>query len=72
MLPKNNLEGKVITLHVDGEETKETSSEKILGVVVNNVATWKNRFYGDDENLGILKELSKRLGILKKLRSLIP
>ena len=69
---KNALEGSEITIKVDGDETNESSSEKILGVVVNDVATWKHHFYGDEDNLGLLKELSKRLGVLKKLSSFLP
>lgn len=41
-------------------------------MVVNDVATWKHHFYGDEDNLGLLKELSKRLGVLKKLSSFLP
>ena len=65
---RNNLIGEVIKINVDGDETEETSSEKILGIVVNNIATWKNHLYGDADNLGLMKELSKRLGMLRKLR----
>ena len=65
---RNNLVGQEIQITVAEDVTEETSSEKILGVVVNNVATWKHHFYGDSDNLGLMKELSKRLGMLKKLR----
>ena len=47
----------------------ETESEKLLGVVINNELTWKNHFYGDNENEGLVPQLSKRIGILKKLSS---
>ena len=69
---RNNLIGEVIKINVDGDETEETSSEKILGIVVNNVATWKNHLYGDADNLGLMKELSKRVGMLRKLRRFLP
>ena len=64
---RNNLVGQDIQITVAEDVTEETSSEKILGVVVNDVATWKNNFYGDSDNLGLMKELSNRLGMLKKL-----
>ena len=51
---------------------KETDSEKLLGVVVNNTLTWKNHLHGDTENIGLIKNLSKRVGILKKLRKFLP
>ena len=65
---RQNLIGQEININVAGDDTEETSSEKILGVIVNNTATWKNHLYGDSDNLGLMKELSKRLGMLRKLR----
>ena len=59
---KINKEFKIV---VDNQEITETSSEKVLGVVVNNVLTWKNHIYGDVENEGLIQQLSKRLGMLK-------
>ena len=54
-------------IHVDGKEVVETSSEKLLGVVLNNHLTWKNHLYGDNENRGLVPQLSQRLGMLKRL-----
>ena len=56
-------------IQVDGKEIEETDSEKLLGVVINNELTWKNHLYGDNENEGLVPQLSKRIGILKKLSS---
>ena len=67
-----NLNETPMSLNVDGHEVTETASEKLLGIVVNQLGTWKNHLHGDDENLGLLKELSKRIGILKKLRKYLP
>ena len=44
------------------------NSEKLLGVMINNTITWKTHLYGDLENKGLLPTLSKRVGILTKLR----
>ena len=52
---------------VDGQEITETTSEKLLGMVVNNTLTWKNHLYGDAENEGLIQQLSKRLGMLKTM-----
>ena len=67
---KNKLVDKDITLscHVAGEATVETTSEKLLGVIVNNTATWHHHIHGDHEHQGLLKQLSSRVGMLKKLR----
>ena len=52
---------------VDGKEIVESSSEKLLGVVLNNKLTWKNHLYGDDNNMGLVPKLSQRIGMLKRL-----
>ena len=52
---------------VDGKEVIESSSEKLLGLIINNKLTWKNHLYGDENNMGLVPQLSKRLGMLKRL-----
>ena len=51
---------------------KESESEKLLGLVVNNTVTLKNHLYGNEDEEGLLKNLSKRIGMLKKMRRLLP
>ena len=68
--PENeNLSLKV---NICGEEKHETTSEKLLGIIVNNTATFKNHLHGDDENQGLLKQLSVRVGMMTKLRKYLP
>ena len=55
-------------LEVCGKTISESNSEKLLGVMINNTITWKTHLYGDLENKGLLPTLSKRVGILTKLR----
>ena len=51
---------------MNGDVVKESTSEKLLGMVVNNTATWHHHHYhGDDENDGLLPTLAKRVGVLK-------
>ena len=57
-----------LSVNVCGEAKKETESEKLLGVIVNNTATFKHHLYGDDDNTGLLKQLSQRVGMLKRLK----
>ena len=52
---------------VDGKEIFESTSEKLLGLVLNNKLTWKNHLYGDQDNTGLIAQLGKRLGMLKQL-----
>ena len=56
-----------ISIQVKGETISESSSEKLLGVVINNQLTWKNFLYGDHNNQGLIPQLSKRVGMLKTL-----
>ena len=54
---------------VNRKQIEESSSEKLLGVVINSNLTWNNHLYGDDTSEGLVTQLSKRVGILKKLSS---
>ena len=62
----------VPTVNVCGDTISESTSEKILGVIVNNTITWKNHLYGDNDNIGLMKSLSKRIGMLKTIRKYVP
>ena len=66
MRASKNLTGDM-KIVVDGKEIVESSSEKLLGVVLNNKLTWKNHLYGDDNNMGLVPQLSQRIGMLKRL-----
>ena len=59
-------------IDVCGDCIEETTSEKILGVVVNNTITWKDHLYGDNDNEGLIPGLSKRIGMLKKIKKFVP
>ena len=59
-------------VNVCSDTIKESTSEKILGVVVNNTITWKEHLYGDDDNEGLVPCLSKRIGMLKKIKKYVP
>ena len=69
---KLNASNKVLSVTVCGDQVEEVEAEKLLGVVVNNTCTWKNHIHGYNdgkkEKPGLVKELSKRVGILTKLR----
>ena len=71
---QSKLENKNLSLKVSisGEEKSETTSEKLLGIIVNNTATFKHHLHGDDENQGLLKQLSVRVGMMKKLKKYLP
>ena len=56
-----------MSITINGKLIHESSSEKLLGLVVNNELTWKSHLYGDQNNEGLISKLSKRVGILKHL-----
>ena len=68
----DKLAGETKSIVVNGEVKEESVSEKLLGLVINNSCNWKSHLYGDSENPGLLKDLSKRVGILRRLRNFIP
>ena len=49
---KNALNYYGIKIDIGGFEVQESSSEKMLGVVVNNKMTFRNHIHGDGENEG--------------------
>ena len=67
-LTSNNLS---LSVSICGEIKQETKSEKLLGITINNMLNWKNHLYGDEENLGLVKELSQRIGMLKQIRKYV-
>jgi hypothetical protein len=65
-------QNKVIQINVDGHEVKESTSERLLGLIVNNTMTWENHLYGNSEHKGLVTKLSQRAGIIKKLSFVLP
>ena len=59
-------------IKIENEEVKASRSEKLLGIVVNDSLTWKNYLHGEEDNPGLLHQLSKRVGVLKILRKYLP
>ena len=67
-LTPNNLS---LSVSICGETKQETKSEKLLGITMNNLLNWKNHLYGDEENLGLVKELIQRIGLLRQVRKYV-
>ena len=61
----NDFEAKII---VDEEEIKLSKSEKLLGLTINDTFSWSSYLYGNDSDIGLLRTLSKRVGMLTQLR----
>ena len=55
-------------IKVGEEEIEEAESEKVLGVIVNNKATWQHHLHGNEDYPGLIKQLSQRVGMLKQVR----
>ena len=63
---------KVLEIEVDGYKVKETESERLLGLIINNTMTWKDHLYGNKENRGLIPKLSQRASIIHKLSYIMP
>ena len=68
-LTKRDIE---IQITVDGHVVKESESERLLGVLVNNVMTWEHHLYGNKEYKGLIPKLSNRATLVWKLSSMMP
>ena len=62
----------VIEINVDGHEVRESKTERLLGVIVNNVMTWEHHLYGDDDHKGLIDKLSARAKMIWKLSKIMP
>ena len=60
---RSKLKDQKLEILVDGKVVSESSSKKLLGVIMNNTLTWKDRI----ETL--ITQLSQRAGLLQNLSS---
>ena len=65
-------QNKVLKIEVAGHEVTESTSERLLGMVINNTMTWEHHLYGNDEHKGLISKLSQRSGIIWKLSFIMP
>ena len=66
-----------IEINVCGSRVKDTRSERLLGLTVNNKMTWSDYLQGErwrteNNQVGLIPQLSQRVGILSRLSSLMP
>ena len=66
-----------LEIEVCGNRVKESKSEKLLGLVVNNKLSWSDYIHGenwrDEGNFqGLLPQLSQRVGLLHQVVHLMP
>ena len=62
----------MIEIEVAGHKVKESNSERLLGLIINNTMTWKDHLYGNSEHKGLISKLSQRAGIIRKLSFVMP
>ena len=68
-----------LTVNVAGNVVETSESEKLLGLIINNVMTWRHHLSGEhwrtpekDNAPGLFSQLSQRVGLLKKLVRMVP
>ena len=66
-----------IEINVCGTIVKDTKSERLLGLTVNNTMTWSEYLYGEKWRsegncVGLIPQLNQRVGLLKKFAHLMP
>ena len=64
---------KSVNISVCGKSISESKSERLLGLTIRNDLSWADHLYGNglsgkDKTIGLLSQLSQRVGILKKLK----
>ena len=63
---------RTFSVNVAGHIVQESSSEKLLGVIVNQNLTWADHLHGNQEHKGLISKLSQRAGIIKILSKIMP
>ena len=66
-----------IEINVCGSTIRDTKSERLLGLTVNNEMTWTEYLHGEkwrteDNCPGLIPQLNQRVGLLKKFVHLMP
>ena len=67
---------KTFQVEVCGQVVGESKDEKLLGVIISSDLTWRTHLYGNnltgkDKIVGLIPQLSQRVGILTKLSKLM-
>ena len=70
-LKRHRIQDQGISVAICGKIVKPSKSEKLLGLIVNDQMTWNEYLYGEcwrqtDNAKGLIMQLSKRVGLLKK------
>ena len=71
-LKKARQKDHKVEIVVAGHTVKESDSERLLGVIVNNTLTWEHHLYGNDEFQGLVPKLSQRANLILKLSFVMP
>ena len=74
LLNENNSQ---LEINVCGSLIRDTQSERLLGLTVNNQLTWTEYLYGEkwrteDNSVGLISQLNQRVGLLTKFVHLMP
>lgn len=72
-LSKLDSINKSLEVKVCNKIVKESTSERLLGLTIQNDLSWTAHLYGNglsgkDKTIGLLSQLSQRIGILKKVK----
>ena len=71
-LRKSRFDNQQMQVVVCNATIKDTKSEILLGLVLNNNLTWKDYLYGNAFEKGLISQLSQRAGMLSKISQLMP
>ena len=76
-LRQSLLNGIELTVNVCENLVKESNSERLLGLIVNNQLSWTNYVNGEkwrscDNFIGLISQLSQRVGLLNKIAPFVP
>ena len=71
-LRDSKIGGRELQVRVGSQTIKESTSEKLLGITMSNNMSWNtflhgNKLTGAEKEIGLVKKLSQRIGMIKQL-----
>ena len=71
-MKKSKQKDKLVEITVAGHLVKESESERLLGLIVNNTMTWEHHLYGNEDYKGLIPKLSQRAKLIQRLAAVMP
>ena len=67
---RKKMDWEQVRVKVEGENIERTSSEKLLGLTLNQNLSWSSHLHGTSDQEGLIVSMRKRIGMIKRISSM--